>query len=143
MGRTTSETVESPSFERTRIQFHGGHAANFAKGGNYRSNLSEETLAEGDALGQQIQIADKDSSETGTNETKTPVEIVGIVPYTPNSLFDRDSNGTLYLPFAGGFQSNVFFHLKFASGAGRDVNATAELIRRTVHEVDGRFRFSV
>jgi predicted permease len=99
--------------------------------------LAKKLWPESDALGQQIQIADKDSSEAGINEKKTPIEIVGIVPYTPNSLFDKDSNGTLYLPFAGGFQSNVFFHLKFAPGVGRDVNATAELIRRTVYEVDG------
>ena len=52
------------------------------------------------------------------------------------SLFEKDPNGTLYLPFAGGFQSNVFFHIKFAPNAGRDAGATADLIRRTVREVD-------
>jgi hypothetical protein len=97
--------------------------------------LAKKLWPEGDALGQQIQVSDKE--ETKPNETKTLLEIVGIVPYTPNSLFDKNSNGTLYLPFAGGFQSNVFFQLKFAPGAGHDINATAELIRRTVREVDG------
>ena len=51
-------------------------------------------------------------------------------------MFEKDPNGTLYLPFAGGFQSNVFFHIKFAPNAGRDTGATADLIRRTVREVD-------
>jgi putative ABC transport system permease protein len=91
-----------------------------------------------DALGQQIQFADKDSVEVkGGSATKSPIEIVGIVPYTRNSLFEDDSNGSLYLPFAGGFQSNVFFHIKFAPNAGRDARAAGDLIRRTVHEIDG------
>ena len=51
-------------------------------------------------------------------ETRTQIEIVGIVPYTRADLFEKDPNGTLYLPFAGGFQSNVFFHIKFAPNAG-------------------------
>jgi ABC-type antimicrobial peptide transport system permease subunit len=88
-------------------------------------------------LGQQIQLADKDSPEARSSEAaKAPIEIVGIVPYTRNSLFENDSNGTLYLPFAGGFQSNVFYHIKFASNSGADVGATAALIRRVVREVD-------
>ena len=68
--------------------------------------------------------------------TRAQIEIIGIVPYTRQSLFAKDPNGTLYLPFAGGFQSNVFFQIKFASNAGRDTGATADLIRRTVREVD-------
>ena len=56
----------------------------------------------------------------------TQIEIVGIVPYTQSSLFEKDSNGTLYLPFSGGFQSNVFFHIKFSPTAGRDARAAAE-----------------
>ncbi|HEY3602287.1 MAG TPA: FtsX-like permease family protein, partial [Chthoniobacterales bacterium] len=91
-----------------------------------------------DALGQQIQFAEKESVEVKAGSaTKSPIEIVGIVPATRNSLFENDSSGSLYLPFAGGFQSNVFFHVKFAPNAGRDVSATADLIRRTMHRIDG------
>ena len=41
------------------------------------------------------------------------------------------------MPFASGFQSNVFFHIRFAPGAAQNANATVDLIRRTVREVDG------
>ncbi len=93
--------------------------------------MAKKLWPEGDALGQRIQFADKESS----NE-KTQVEVVGIVPYTRDNLFEKEPSGALYLPFAGGFQSNVFFHLKFAPNAGHDAGATADLIRRTVREVD-------
>ena len=56
-----------------------------------------------------------------------------------SGLFEREASGTLYPPFAGGFQSNVFFHLGPAGNAGRDSTATAVLNpgpRRTVREVD-------
>ena len=66
---------------------------------------------------------------------KAQIEVVGSCRRR-NDLFDKDPNGTLYLPFAGGFQSNAFFHLKFAPNAGSDSGATADLIRRTVHEMD-------
>jgi ABC-type antimicrobial peptide transport system permease subunit len=58
------------------------------------------------------------------------------VPYTRENLFEKNPSGALYLPFAGGFQSNAFFHLKFAPNAARDPVATADLIRRTVQSVD-------
>ncbi len=75
-------------------------------------------------------------NERGSGEAKQQLEVVGIVPYTRESLFEKNPDGALYLPFAGGFQSNVFFHIKFAPGAARDPTATADLLRRTVREVD-------
>lgn len=100
--------------------------------------LAKKLWPKGDALGQRIQFAEKDSprAKGAGAETKAQIEVVGIVPYTRDNLFDKDPGGTLYLPFAGGFQSNVFFHIKFAPNAGRDTGATADLIRRTVREVD-------
>ena len=99
--------------------------------------LARKLWPEGDALGQWIQFADKDSSpDKQAGKTRPPIQVIGITPYTPGSLFEKDPAGALYLPFAASFQSNVFFHLKFAPGAGRDVGVTADLIRRTVHEID-------
>ncbi len=97
--------------------------------------LAKKLWPDGDALGQQIQFADKDTPKT-KDGTKAQIEIVGIVPHARGSLFEQDPDGTLYLPFSEGFQSNVFFHLKFAPNAGRDAAATTDLIRRTVREVD-------
>src|ERR1700726_1711505 len=56
--------------------------------------------------------------------------------HTRASLFERDPSGAIYLPFAGGFQSEVFFHIRLAPGAARDAMATTDLLRRTIREVD-------
>ena len=99
--------------------------------------LANKLWPDGAALGQQIQLAEKDSLEARRNEgANAPIEVVGIVPHTRNSLFENDTNGTLYLPFAGGFQSNVFYHIKFAPNSGSDPIATAALIRGVVRQVD-------
>ncbi len=111
--------------------------------------LAKKLWPEGDALGQHIQFAARNAPrakgggasgvgtmEEGRGEAKAQLEIVGIAPYTRASLFEKDPRGALYLPFAGGFQSDTFFQIKFAPGAGRDLNATADLIRRAVREVD-------
>jgi hypothetical protein len=97
--------------------------------------LAKKLWPDGDALGQRIQFSERSVPGSKAVEQASPqLEVVGIVPYTRRSLFEKESNGTLYLPFAGGFQSNVFFHIKFAPGAAPQ--ATADLIRRTVREVD-------
>jgi predicted permease len=98
--------------------------------------LAKKLWPEGDALGQRIQFAEEAAAKDGHDKTRTQIEIVGIAPFARNDLFEQDPDGALYLPFAGGFQSNVFFHLKFAPNAGRDPGATTDLIRRTVREVD-------
>ena len=107
--------------------------------------LAKKLWPEGDALGKQIQFAadraprQKGDGQTGSdapNDAKQIVEIIGIVPHTRENLFEKDPSGTLYLPFAGGFQSNAFFHIRFAPGAGNDPIGTTDLIRRTVRSVD-------
>jgi predicted permease len=101
--------------------------------------LAKKLWPDGNALGQRIQLVGKDSATTSGkdhSQAKEQIEVIGIAPYARASLFDKNPGGTLYLPFAGGFQSDVFFHLKFAAAAGRDTAATTDLIRRTVREVD-------
>jgi len=150
-------SVGADYFNTVGLPFLRGRAFNTAEAMHQTSPkvaIIDEVLAkklwpEGDALGQQIQFAGKDAPrakgdgstgvgtvEEGRGQANAPIEIVGIVPYTRESLFEKDPRGALYLPFAGGFQSNVFFHVKFAPNAGRDAVATADLIRRTVREVD-------
>ncbi len=98
--------------------------------------LAKKLWPDGEALGQRIQFAEKDPAQAKSDGTRAQIEIVGIVPYTRGDLFEKNPGGALYLPFAGRFQSNVFFHIRFASNAGRDAGAAADLIRRTVREVD-------
>jgi ABC-type antimicrobial peptide transport system permease subunit len=56
---------------------------------------------------------------------------------TRHQLFkEEESTGAIYLPFARGFQSDVSFFVRFRSLASENEAATADLLRRTVRDVD-------
>ena len=75
-------------------------------------------------------LSDKEKQE----ET---IEIVGIVPTTRHELFEKEEpGGAIYLPFARGFQSDVSYFVRFRSLASGNEAITADLLRRTVREVD-------
>ncbi len=74
--------------------------------------------------------------DSGQIKRGEPIEIIGIVPAIKNRLFEKEPVGSLYLPFARGFQSDVFFFVKFASLSAGSESATADLLRRTVQSVD-------
>jgi predicted permease len=111
--------------------------------------LAKKLWPEGDALGQRIQYASdnaprarSDSQNVGMTGDlsgatgKETIEIVGIVPTTKQELFSKDPRGQIYLPFARGFQSNVSFIVRFRSLPAGAEASTADLLRRTVREVD-------
>jgi ABC-type antimicrobial peptide transport system permease subunit len=64
------------------------------------------------------------------------IEIVGIVPPTCRELFEKEPGGAIYLPFAREFQSDVSFFVRFRSLASGNDAITADLLRRTVRDVD-------
>jgi putative ABC transport system permease protein len=135
-----------------------GRAFNEAEGtqsGGAAVAIIDEVLAkklwpDGDALGQRIQFASDNAprakgsdSRVGMSEDLSgaikpgeTIEIVGIVPATRNALFENDPNGAIYVPFGRGFQSNVNFFVRFRSLTPGSETATADLLRRTVREVD-------
>jgi predicted permease len=113
--------------------------------------LAKKLWPDGDALGQRLQFASdnspraKSNGDSGVNISEDlnsdikpgeTIEIVGIAPTTRAALFQKEPGVTLYLPFARGFQSNVFFFIKFAALPPGQENAAADLIRRTVRSVD-------
>jgi putative ABC transport system permease protein len=113
--------------------------------------LAKKLWPDADALGQRIQFAgdnapkekgggdvtvgmsNDSNSQSKPNET---IEIVGIVPTTRHSLFQKNPPGALYLPFAHSFQSDVSFFVRFHSLPSGSEVTTADLLRRTVREVD-------
>jgi ABC-type antimicrobial peptide transport system permease subunit len=114
--------------------------------------LAKKLWPDGDALGQRIQYAAKNAPvnkqgggpSIGTsgdvaeeqNQEET-IEIVGIVPVTRHQLFEsEDTGGAIYLPFARGFQSDVSFFVRFRSLGSANESTTADLLRRTVRDVD-------
>jgi len=113
--------------------------------------LAKKLWPEGDALGQHIQYAGENapagprgraatgaSADLNEEETqKETIEIVGIVPATRHQLFEMEEpGGAIYLPFARGFQSDVSIFVRFRSLASGNEAVTADLLRRTVRDVD-------
>jgi predicted permease len=113
--------------------------------------LAKKLWPDGDALGQRIQYAGASahSAQGGggahaggsadlneKEKQEETIEIVGIVPATRHALFEKEPAGGIYLPFARGFQSDVSFFVRFRSLASGNEAATADLLRRTVHDDD-------
>jgi predicted permease len=108
--------------------------------------LARKLWPDGDALGQRIQWAENDAPKTpgggggnmggisndlakGADDAKS-IEIVGIVPATRWELFQKEVGGHIYVPFAQGFQSIVFFQIRTAARAPGADAALFDLIRR-------------
>jgi len=101
--------------------------------------LARKLWPDGDALGQWIQYAGENTSvaKSADEKPEEAIEIVGIVPVTRHDLFKNEApDGSIYLPFARGFQSDVSFFVRFRSLADGNEAITADLLRRIVHDVD-------
>jgi predicted permease len=112
--------------------------------------LAKKLWPDGDALGQRIQYAaanapspergsahvGRSADLNGSEKGDDTIEIVGIVPATRHALFEKEPIGGIYLPFARGFQSDTSFFVRFHSLSPGKETATADLIRRTVRDVD-------
>jgi predicted permease len=114
--------------------------------------LAKKLWPDDDALGRRIQYAGENTpaaqrgggATTGMSadlsekdKPEDTIEIVGIVPATRHELFEKEEpGGAIYLPFARGFQSDVSFFVRFRSLASGNETVTADLLRRTVRDVD-------
>jgi predicted permease len=110
--------------------------------------LAKKLWPDGDALGQRIQFAERDApkaagggaSNNGVSESiganasdPKSIEVVGIVPRTRWELFSDDQGGAIFVPYAQGFQSNVFFHVRTAARAPGSDAAAIDTMRRELH----------
>jgi len=105
--------------------------------------LAKKLFPDGEALGQRVQFpirpeATPENPVAENNEIKhgESIEIVGVVPTTKVRLFEKEPAGALYLPFARAFHSDVFFYVRFAALPAETEVTTADLLRRTVQNVD-------
>ncbi len=112
--------------------------------------LAKKLWPDGDALGQQIQLAtdnapraksDGDnmgmsSGGKGNLKPGDPIQVVGIVPATRGALFEKQPRGSIYVPFARGFQSSAYFFLQCNALSRKDSGGLLDVIRRAVREVD-------
>jgi predicted permease len=114
--------------------------------------LAKKLWPDGDALGQRIQFAtdgaprakrDDGGNSMGigrggkTNiKEEEPVEVVGIAANVRGSVFEKRPRGAIYLPFARGYQDNVFFFVQFSSLNKITISDMADAIRRSVRETD-------
>jgi predicted permease len=100
--------------------------------------LAKKLWPNGDALGQHLQLAgERKVNSSGDISPGEPIEVIGIVPTVRAAVFEKQQpSGAMYLPFARGFQINTFIYVRFKPGAHGSSSATAELLRRTVREID-------
>jgi predicted permease len=96
--------------------------------------LARKLWPEGDALGQRIQLVDRDAERAamsrGQASPAPSVEVVGIVAPSRQDFFEREPRGAVYVPFAQGFVSNVHFHLRPAVATDASAQALIEPVRR-------------
>lgn len=88
--------------------------------------LARRLFGEADPIGQQVQFARRDPGAPPS----AAMEVVGVVPATRWDLAAEPAGGAIYVPFAHGFQSNVFFHVQVSGLAGDGVMTWLETIRR-------------
>ncbi len=106
--------------------------------------LAKKLWPDGDTLGRRIQWAESGvptaagggsgtmgSSDFIARNAQDPpsIEIVGIVPPTRWEFFQRTIGGQIFVPFAQGFRSNIFFHVRTAPSVPTDA-ARFDLFRR-------------
>jgi hypothetical protein len=132
------KAIGAEYFKTTGIPLLRGRAFNEAEAtqpGGPAVAIIDEPLAkklwpDGDALGQLIQFpksrrdvaaGDNGREGTGTSDDSggdirpgEPVQVIGIVPAVRESLFEKEVGSSIYVPFARGYQSAVFFFVKFA-----------------------------
>lgn len=109
--------------------------------------LAKKLWPDGDAIGQRVQWAKRDapkapggnggrmgssSSVARTESDPETIEIVGLVPATQWELFSANPSGAIYVPFAQGFQSNAYLHLRTAPRAPGGEAATFDLLRKEI-----------
>jgi predicted permease len=114
--------------------------------------LARKLWPEGDALGQQIQFAsdaapraqrDDGGNSMGIQQggksnikQEEAIQVVGIAAVSRGSVLEKKPRGTVYLPFARGYQSNVFFFIQFSKLNPGTVPDMADAVRRAVRETD-------
>ena len=90
--------------------------------------LARRLFGEVDPLGQRIQIVVRDAPASADRD----MEVVGIVPATRWDLSEGEVGSALYVPFAQGYQSNAFFHVRLASLPKEGERVWLDAIRREV-----------
>lgn len=114
--------------------------------------LAKKLWPDSDALGQRIQFAsdaaprakrDDGGNNMGIQQggksnikQEEPIEVVGIAAITRAAVFERNPRGSIYVPFARGFQNNAFFFIQFSSLNKTTVADLAAAVHRAVRETD-------
>ena len=89
--------------------------------------LAAQLWPEGDAVGQFVHIGDDPSPSSG--ESPRAVQVVGVVSSLRDNLFSKTPQGAVYVPFAQGYRSGVYFHVRPTAEAGGDATG---LVRREI-----------
>jgi predicted permease len=98
-------------------------------------------------VGQQIQLVNPDEAEPtegngvvsrGADESRAPMEVVGLVPGLRHEMFDKSPVAHLYVPFGQAFRSGMHLHVRLASSNRSAEAAMLRTIRQEIRGVDDR-----
>ncbi|AOS45537.1 Macrolide export ATP-binding/permease protein MacB [Lacunisphaera limnophila] len=90
--------------------------------------LARQLWPEGDALGQFVRFNGEAHVAIG------PMQVVGIVTASQTNFFEDEPSGSIYVPFAHGFASNVHFHVRPAADTEAAAEALVAPVRAVLHE---------
>lgn len=94
--------------------------------------LARDLFPDRNPLGERIEIVERDPASAKVDKS---MEVIGIVPTTHWNLPSKERSSALYVPFAQGYQSNAYFHVRFATLPEGREQATYDLIRREIQTV--------
>src|SRR5438874_9142758 len=72
----------------------------------------------------------------GNIKTGEAIEVIEIVPSTRGALFERQPRGSIYVPFARGFQTAAYFFVQCPSLRKENAAEMSDAVRRAVREID-------
>ncbi len=108
--------------------------------------IIDETLAnklwpQGGALGQRVEIVERDRSD---HDTPASFDVIGIVGSTNRQLFEDELRGAIFLPFAQGALGNAHFHVRPRVAPAAGPATLADAVRREIRSAaPGQPLFSV
>jgi predicted permease len=113
--------------------------------------LAKKLWPGGEALGQRIQWAEPGAPTAAgggsgamgvsndvarTSKDPQSIEVVGIVPATRWELFQSEVGGQIFVPFAQGIRSDVFFQVRTVQSAAASDVAFLDLLRHEVRSAE-------
>jgi predicted permease len=92
--------------------------------------LSKRLFADADPLGRQLLVQAREGDQA------KPFVVIGLVGAMRHDLFDTQTQGHVFAPYAGVFRASMTLHIRTVPGA--DATAMLATVRRELQQIDER-----